>query len=127
MSSLVIRARSCTPASSAELTDWLEEKLAELREDRPELIVRMALLARDLPDATFDDGWLIEVELQGKEPAGPFASMMASVAELLRDMRILGLDPILLVPVRLPFGEGTVGLKESKLDSASFHTVSVKT
>jgi hypothetical protein len=62
-------------------------------------------LAQDLPETTVDDGWLIEVELQEERPEEPFASLMASLTETLCDMRILGLNPTLLVPVRLPLGE----------------------
>jgi hypothetical protein len=102
---LVIRCRSCAPVSNVELTDWLEEKVAELRKGTPRLLVRLTRLAQDLPEATIDDGWLIEVELQGERPDEPFASLMASLTEMLCDMRILGLNPTLLVPVRLPFGE----------------------
>lgn len=105
MSCLVVHCRSCTPASNVELTDWLEEKVTELRQGTPRLLVRLTRLVQDLPEATVDDRWLIEAELQGERPQGPFTSLMASLTEILREMRILGLDPTLLVPVRLPFGE----------------------
>jgi hypothetical protein len=120
MSGLVIRCRSCTPASAAELTDWLEAKVAELREGAPHLLVRLTRLAQDLPEATVDDGWLIEVELQGERPDEPFTALMASLTEILSDMRILGLDPTLLVPLGLPFPERRIG-------SDSFSTSGVKT
>ena len=120
MSCLLIRCRSCTPASTEELTAWLEEKVAELREGTPQLLVRLTRLAQDLPEATVDDGWLIEVQLQGEQGDGPFTSLMISLEELLRDMRVLGLDPTLLMPVRLPF-------EEPALASASFSTSGVKT
>ena len=105
MSCLLIRCRSCTPASAGELSGWLEERVAELREGTPQLLVRLTRLAQDLPGATVDDGWLIEVELQGQQVDGPFTALMATLEEILRDMRILGLDPTLLVPVGLPFGD----------------------
>lgn len=119
MSCLLIRSRSCTPASAEELTDWLEERVTELREGTPQLLVRLTRLAQDLPEATVDDGWLIEVELQGEGEDAPFTSLMASLEELLRDMRVLGLDPTLLMPVKLPF-------EEPALASASFPTHGVK-
>lgn len=108
MSCLIVRCRSCTPASAAELTAWLEEKVAELREETPHLLVRITQLSQSLSDVTVDDGWLIEVELQGEQSEGPFSSLMASLEETLRDMRIFGLDPTLLVPVRLPFEESAL-------------------
>jgi hypothetical protein len=104
MSCLIVRCRSCTPTSAAELTDWLEAKAAELREGTPGLVVRLTRLAQDLPSATVDDGWLLEVELPGVEKDGPFTMLMSSLEEIIRDMRVLGLDPTLLVPVNLPFG-----------------------
>jgi hypothetical protein len=120
MSRLVIRCRSCTPAPAEELTGWLEDKVAELRSGTPRLMVRLTRLAQDLPEATVDDGWLIEVEPQGEQPEEPYTALMASLTEILRDMRILGLDPTLLVPVGLPF-------EEPRVASASFSTHGVKT
>jgi hypothetical protein len=105
MSCLVIRCRSCTPASTVELTDWLEAKVAELREGAPESLVRLTRLAQDLAEATVDDGWLIEVELPGEQPAELPPSLAASLEEALCDMRILGLGPTVLAPASLPFVE----------------------
>lgn len=104
MSRLVIRCRSCTPGSAGELTDWLEEKVVELRAGTPGLLARLTRLAQDLPDATVEDGWLVELELPG-DPAGEPLASLPAVREVLRDMRVLGLDPTLLVPVRTPFAE----------------------
>lgn len=105
MSSLLIRCRSCTPTSTVELTDWLEDKVAQLREDTPGALVRLSRLVQDLPAARVDDGWLIEVQLEGELPEEHSSPLMASLEEIVRDMRILGLDPTLLVPRRLPFGD----------------------
>jgi hypothetical protein len=102
---LLIRCRSCTPASSVELTDWLEDKVARLRAGTPPVPVRLARLVQDLPKATVDDGWLIEVQLEGRSAGRHSEPLPAALEEILRDMRILGLDPILLVPSRLPLGE----------------------
>lgn len=104
MSCLIIRCRSCTPASAVELTDWLENKVANLREGTSGLLVRLTCLAQELPEATVDDGWLIELEIPGERPDGALTSLMLSLEETLRGMRLLGLDPVLLVPVRPPFG-----------------------
>jgi hypothetical protein len=104
LSCFAIRCRSCTPASTAELTGWLEARVRELREQEPQLLVRLTRLSQDLAEATIDDGWLIEAELPG-EPEKPFGSLAPSFEEVLRDMRILGLDPLLLTPVRVPLQE----------------------
>ena len=122
MSSLLVCCRSCTPVAAGDLTDWLEGKVAELREGTPGLLVRLTRLAQDLPGATVDDGWLLELELPGErgDGDGPYTLLMVSLEETLRDMRVLGLDPTLLVPVRLPFEEPLAA-------SASFSTSGVKT
>ncbi|HEX6602852.1 MAG TPA: hypothetical protein VF030_09450 [Solirubrobacterales bacterium] len=104
MSCLIVRCRSCTPASAVELTDWLENKVSGLREGTPRLLVRLTRLAQELPEATVDDGWLIELEVPGERPDGSLTSLMLSLEETLRGMSVLGLDPVLLVPVRPPFG-----------------------
>jgi hypothetical protein len=51
--------------------------------------------------ATVDDGWLIEIQ----PPDQPSDFLMTTLEETVRDMRILGLDPTLLVPSRLPPGD----------------------
>lgn len=103
MSRLIVRCRSCTPASAVELTEWLEGRVEELQEGTPGLSVRLTRLARDLPGATVDDGWLVELELPGERADGGFTALLSSIDEVLRDMRVLGIDPILLVPVGMPF------------------------
>lgn len=99
MSRLIVRCRSCTPTSAVELTGWLEDRVAELREGTPGLSVRLTRLARDLPGATVDDGWLVELELPREGTDRGFTALLSSIDEVLRDMRVLGIDPILLVPV----------------------------
>lgn len=98
MSCLLVRARSCTPASTVELTDWLEGKVAQLREETPGALVRLTRLVQDLPAARVDDGWLIEVQTEGEGPGEGADPLTAALEEVLCDMRILGLDPTLLVP-----------------------------
>lgn len=105
MNALVIRCRSCTPASTVELTDWLEAKVADLREQEPRLLIRLTRLRQELADAAIDDGWLIEVELPADPAGGLPAPVAATLEEALRDMRILGLAPTVLVPARLPARE----------------------
>lgn len=105
MSCLIVRCRSCTPASAGELTEWLEDKVAELREGTPGLLARLTRLAQDLPGATVDDGWLLEFELPREREDSAFTLLMSALGETLRDMRVLGFDPTLLVPVSPPLGE----------------------
>ncbi|MBS1676488.1 MAG: hypothetical protein JST08_03795 [Actinobacteria bacterium] len=96
---LVVRRRSCAPASAVELTDWLEGKVAQLQAGHPPVPVRLARLVQDLPTSTVEDGWLIEVQLDGGRPGHRADPLPAPLEEILSDMRILGLDPTLLVPL----------------------------
>lgn len=114
MTCLLIRCRTCTPVSTVELTDWLEGKVAQLREDVPGALVRLTRLVQDLPAARVDDGWLIEVQLEGEGPEQCSGELTASLEELLRDLRILGLDPTLLLPRRLPLAEATLVAAEER-------------
>jgi hypothetical protein len=98
MRSLAIRGRSCTPASTAELTDWLHGRVEELRAEAPDVLIRLSRLAQDLPDATIDDGWLIELELPRDQSQADADSVRSLIKETLRDMRILGLSPTVLAP-----------------------------
>jgi hypothetical protein len=92
---LAIRCRPSTPTAHAELTEWLEERLAAIRDAGPSLIVRLAQLSQELSDGAIDDGWLIEIE------SIPGAALQAKpveelLGELIGDMRVLGLTPALL-------------------------------
>lgn len=123
MSCLVIRCRSCTPASTVELTGWIEDKVAQLGTGTPQAAVRLTRLVQDLPTATLDDGWLIEIRLEAEHEEEHSDSLTASLEEILRDMRILGLDPTLLVPETLPLGDeepalAVRGARNMKLETA---------
>ena len=111
---LVIRCRSCTPAPASELTEWLEGKVAELREQSPQFLVRLARLSQDLTEATIDDGWLIEVEPRGDASSNHAVPSPSVVEQLLRDMRILGLDPVVLAPTDPPFERSLAATPPSK-------------
>jgi hypothetical protein len=105
VSCLLIRCRSCTPASTVELTGWIEDKVAQLSNGTPQAAVRLTRLVQDLPTATLDDGWLIEIRLEGERGEEHSDALTAALEEILRDMRILGLDPTLLVPGTLALGD----------------------
>ena len=93
---LAVRCHWCTPAPVGELSDWLDERLDELRAEDPELLVRHTRLTQHLPGTTVDDGWLIELE---RPPDSDGASaLLESLEDLMGEMRILGLSPTLLIP-----------------------------
>ena len=94
MVQIAIRCHSSAPAAPEELEVWLEEKIDELRAAAPNATVRLSRLTQSRPDDELDVGWLVELELAEGEPllAGP------RLADALRDMRLLGLDPTLFAP-----------------------------
>ena len=66
----------------------------ELRAAVPRGTVRLSRLTQGGPNADLEIGWLVELEVADGEP--PLGE--DRVADALRDMRLLGLEPSLLVP-----------------------------
>jgi hypothetical protein len=82
------------PVAVDELEGWLERQVNALRADAPHGTIRLSRLTQPLGCADGCMGWLIELDLADAEP------MQAGtvVADALRDMRLLGLQPTLLAP-----------------------------
>ena len=95
MVQLAIRCHPCAPVALNELEGWLEQHVDELRAAAPGAILRLSRLTQGGPANDLDIGWLVEVELADGEPllSGP------QLANSLRDMRLLGLQPTLLAPL----------------------------
>jgi hypothetical protein len=95
MVQLAIRCQAIAPISPDELQGWLELEAHELRAAVPHGTVRLSRLTQEGPNADLDIGWLIELELAEGEP------LLGEdrLADALRDMRLLGLEPRLLVPL----------------------------
>jgi hypothetical protein len=91
MVQLAIRCHPRVPVSADELEGWLERQVEELRASFPQGIVRLSRLTQGR-EADLDIGWLIELELDEERLAE------GALADVLRDMRLLGLQPTLLVP-----------------------------
>ena len=89
-----IRCHACAPVPAEDLGHWLKRYVNELRADAPSATLRLSRLTQDGPDDELDAGWLVEVALADGEP--PLDSRR--LADALRDMRLLGLDPTLLAP-----------------------------
>jgi hypothetical protein len=94
MVQLAIRCHPRMPVSAHELERWLEQQVRELRAEAPHATVRLSRLTQGRPGADLDVGWLVELELAEGEP------LLAGhrLADALRDMRLLGLEPTLLAP-----------------------------
>jgi hypothetical protein len=93
MVQLTIRCHPRVPVSAEELEDWLRRQVEELRANAPRGIVRLSRLTQG-QDTALDVGWLIELELHEEE----LLLREDRLAEALRDMRLLGLEPTLLAP-----------------------------
>jgi hypothetical protein len=94
MVQLAIRCHPRLPVAADELEGWLERQVEELRAEAPHAAVRLSRLTQSRPDAEVDVGWLVELELAEDDP------LLAGhrLADALRDMRLLGLQPTLLAP-----------------------------
>ena len=91
MVQIAIRCHPCAPVSADELEGWLDERVDELRAAFPQGTLRLCRLTQGGPSSDLNIGWLIELELADGEPLGG-----QLLADSLRDMRLLGLQPTLL-------------------------------
>ena len=91
---LAIRCHPHVPVSADELEQWLAQQVDDLRAQAPQATVRLSRLTQGAPGADLEIGWLVELELAEDEP------LLAGhrLADALRDMRLLGLQPTLLAP-----------------------------
>jgi hypothetical protein len=94
MVQLAIRCHPRVPVSADELEHWLEQQVHDLRAEAPQATVRLSRLTQGAPGADLEIGWLVELELAGDEPL----LTGHRLADALRDMRLLGLQPTLLAP-----------------------------
>jgi hypothetical protein len=97
MAKITILSHPSTPVAPAELEDWLGLQLDRLQSSAP-VIVRLSRLTRALPSSEVAGGWLIEVELT--EESGPLDldDLSGALADVVNDMRFLGMQPMLLFP-----------------------------
>ena len=97
MTKLTILCHPSTPVAPAELEGWLEPQLDALRSSAP-VIVRMSRLIQSLPSSQVAGGLLIEVELTDESHPVDHDQLSDLLAEVIRDMRLLGMQPLLLFP-----------------------------
>jgi hypothetical protein len=92
MVQIAIRCRPRVPVAADELEGWLELEVHELRKAAPRGTVRLSRLTQEAPSRNSDVGWLVELEFDEGEP------LLAGhrLADALRDMRLLGLEPTVL-------------------------------
>jgi hypothetical protein len=94
MVQFAIRCLPRVPVATEELEHWLEQELEELRLEAPGGTIRLSRLTQELPSAEVGIGWLIELELRDDQPL----LKSSGLSRMLRDLRLLGLQPTLLVP-----------------------------
>jgi hypothetical protein len=97
MAKVTILCHPVTPVAPAELEDWLELQLDQLRSSAP-VIVRMSRLTQALPSSQVAAGWLIEVELTDESHPLDRDDLSGALAAVFSDMRFLGMQPMLLFP-----------------------------
>jgi hypothetical protein len=97
MVQLAIRCHPSVPVSADELEGWLELEVDHIRAESPHGTIRLSRLTQGLPNVDIDIAWLVELELPDGEPL----LTGNRLGEVIRDMRLLGLQPTLLVPIHL--------------------------
>jgi hypothetical protein len=95
MVQLAIRCHPVVPVESEELERWLDLEVHALRADAPEGTIRLSRLTQSMTSADLGIGWLLELEL----PEGQPLLSRDRLAEVLRDMHLLGLQPTVLTPL----------------------------
>jgi hypothetical protein len=107
MDQFAIRCHPCTPISAGEVDTWLGAQVDALRAGASGATLRLFHLTQTLPTGETELGWLIEVDAAGG--AAPVDE--DQLERLLRDMRLLGLQPTVLEP--------TVGVVSARHESAA--------
>jgi hypothetical protein len=97
MVQLTIRCHPRVPVSAEELERWLDRQVEGVRAEAPRGTVRLSRLVQELPSVDIGIGWLLELEL----PEDESLLNEGRLADVLRDMRLLGLQPTLLAPQEL--------------------------
>jgi hypothetical protein len=94
MVQVTIRCHPRVLVAAEELERWLDQQVETLRAEAPRGTVRLSRLTQELPSVDIGIGWVMELELREDEPLLDEDRLAA----VLRDMRLLGLQPTLLVP-----------------------------
>jgi hypothetical protein len=92
MSQIAIRCHPYAPVAAEDLHRWLTTEVEHLSEDVPAAAIRLLRLSQAGPEGEIGVGWQIELGISSPEP--PLNAQ--SMAELLRDLRLLGLQPSVL-------------------------------
>jgi hypothetical protein len=92
MPQIAIRCHPCTPIAAEEFEAWLAAEVERLRASAPQAVLRLLRLSQQVPTDQAGIGWLIELDA----PSGERPLEGDGLAAVLRDMRLLGLQPTML-------------------------------
>jgi hypothetical protein len=98
MSQIAVRCHPYAPVATEELQKWLTTEVGRLRRDAPEAAIRLLRLSQTGPEGEIGVGWQIELGIT--PPESPLDDQ--SLAELLGDLRLLGLQPSVLQAASSP-------------------------
>jgi hypothetical protein len=113
MVQLTIRCHPLVPVAAEELERWLELEVHELRADAPEGTIRLSRLTQALERTDLGIGWLLELDL----PEGQPLLSRDRLAEVLRDMHLLGLQPTVMAPLDLTEWTSQEGDRANRTDA----------
>lgn len=91
MQQIAIRRHPYNAVATDEVDEWLRAEVERLRERAPHAALRVLRLSQELPTGDADVGWLIELDPAGGAP--PLDE--EELAQIVRDLRLLGLQPTL--------------------------------
>jgi hypothetical protein len=89
---LTIRCEPRASVAEDELQSWLRRLTLQLTGRAPQAVVHLSRL-QGVPDARAVPGWLLELRLPDEQ------SLLESLIDAVRDMGLLGLRPVVLVPL----------------------------
>jgi len=92
MSQIAVRCHPFAPVASEELQRWLTAEIDRLRDDAPQATIRLLRLSQPGPEEEIEVGWQIELGIAS--PVPPLDDQRLD--ELMRDLRLLGLQPSVL-------------------------------
>jgi hypothetical protein len=88
-----IRCHPCAPVAIDEIEHWLEGETGRVRSEESGATVRLLRLSQDFPSGRHAMGWLIEFDAEAGSLDGE------RLAEIISEMRLLGLQPTVLEPI----------------------------
>jgi hypothetical protein len=91
MTQIAIRCHPYAPIDTEDVQRWLTDELGRLRDVSPNSAIRLLRLTQPGPENEIEVGWQIELNGNEEPPVEEGA-----LREVLRDLRLLGLQPAVL-------------------------------